>query len=58
MFFIIKGILLCFITGMSGTGKSTILEMLSEKGYKTIDTDYNRFSIQVYNQEEQIYTGY
>lgn len=49
---------MCFITGMSGTGKSTILEMLSEKGYKTIDTDYNRFSIQVYNQEEQIYTGY
>src|SRR5690554_971967 len=44
-----------FITGMSGTGKSTILDKLSEKGYKTIDTDYNQFSIKVYNHEQLDY---
>jgi dephospho-CoA kinase len=40
-----------FITGMSGTGKSTILEELSNKGYKTIDTDYNQLSMEVFNHE-------
>lgn len=28
-----------FITGMSGTGKSTVLSVLAQRGYKTIDTD-------------------
>lgn len=42
-----------FITGMSGTGKSTVLEKLSGRGYKTIDTDYDRLSIQSYNHDMQ-----
>jgi dephospho-CoA kinase len=28
------------ITGMSGTGKSTVLAALAARGFKTIDTDY------------------
>ncbi|MCA9839784.1 MAG: AAA family ATPase [Trueperaceae bacterium] len=28
------------ITGMSGTGKSSLLQALSKRGYKTVDTDY------------------
>lgn len=33
-----------FITGMSGTGKSSALEMLALKGYCVVDTDSDRFS--------------
>lgn len=33
-----------YITGMSGTGKSTSLEHLSQKGYKVVDTDDDRWS--------------
>ncbi|WP_261129854.1 AAA family ATPase [Bacillus sp. Marseille-Q3570] len=40
-----------FITGLSGTGKSTILAQLSNRGYHTIDTDYNQLSIEVFNHE-------
>lgn len=29
------------ITGMSGTGKTTVLHVLSRRGYRTIDTDYD-----------------
>jgi dephospho-CoA kinase len=29
------------ITGMSGTGKSSVIHALSEQGYKAIDTDWN-----------------
>lgn len=29
------------ITGMSGTGKSTILAVLSARGWRTVDTDYD-----------------
>src|SRR5579864_9184245 len=29
------------ITGMSGTGKSSVIAALSERGYKAIDTDWN-----------------
>lgn len=43
-----------FITGMSGTGKSTILNYLSAKGHKTIDTDGNEeFEKPMFHQEER-----
>ncbi|MFZ0667737.1 MAG: AAA family ATPase [Acidimicrobiales bacterium] len=32
------------ITGMSGTGKSSALQMLAEKGYSVVDTDTDRWS--------------
>ena len=32
------------ITGMSGTGKSSVIERLSALGYKTVDTDDGGFS--------------
>ena len=32
------------ITGMSGTGKSTILEILGARGHQTVDTDTDRWS--------------
>jgi dephospho-CoA kinase len=32
------------ITGMSGTGKSMILEILGARGHRTIDTDTDRWS--------------
>jgi shikimate kinase len=28
------------VTGMSGTGKSTLLDELARRGYETVDTDY------------------
>ncbi|KLU63356.1 shikimate kinase [Peptococcaceae bacterium CEB3] len=32
------------ITGMSGTGKSTALEKLGERGYRVVDTDSEKWS--------------
>lgn len=32
------------LTGMSGTGKSTIIRELVARGYRAIDTDYDGFS--------------
>jgi dephospho-CoA kinase len=32
------------ITGMSGTGKSTVLEILGARGHPTVDTDTDRWS--------------
>ncbi|HZU55834.1 MAG TPA: AAA family ATPase [Actinocrinis sp.] len=31
------------ITGMSGTGKSTLLKELAARGYRTVDTDYGDY---------------
>jgi shikimate kinase len=31
------------ITGMSGTGKSTLLDELAARGYRTVDTDYGDY---------------
>lgn len=33
------------LTGMSGVGKSTVAERLSELGYKAVETDYGDFSV-------------
>lgn len=33
------------ITGMSGTGKSSVLRRLAELGYRTIDTDEDDFTV-------------
>jgi len=33
------------VTGMSGTGKSACLELLSTRGYQTIDTDTDEWSV-------------
>jgi dephospho-CoA kinase len=32
------------LTGMSGTGKSTVINALAARGYKAIDADYDEFS--------------
>jgi predicted ATPase len=32
------------VTGMSGTGKSAALEILSSRGYHTVDTDSDEWS--------------
>lgn len=32
------------VTGMSGTGKSTVLEKLDERGYRVVDTDSETWS--------------
>ena len=31
------------ITGMSGTGKSSLLDQLAARGYRTVDTDYGDY---------------
>jgi dephospho-CoA kinase len=35
------------ITGMSGTGKSSVLSLLRARGFKTVDTDYGGWTEQV-----------
>jgi shikimate kinase len=35
------------LTGMSGTGKSAVINKLGELGYKVIDTDYGGFTVEV-----------
>lgn len=39
-----KKALKIFVTGMSGTGKSTALEKLSERGHHVVDTDSDEWS--------------
>ncbi|WP_221567782.1 AAA family ATPase [Alkalihalobacillus sp. TS-13] len=34
-----RNVLRVLVTGMSGTGKSTVLEKLSERGHRVVDTD-------------------
>lgn len=34
-----------FVTGMSGTGKSTVLDVLARKGWASIDTDFGNWMI-------------
>ncbi|MDO9439908.1 MAG: AAA family ATPase [Beijerinckiaceae bacterium] len=33
------------ITGMSGAGKSTVLAALAQRGYSTVDTDYDSWEL-------------
>ncbi len=33
------------LTGMSGAGKSTVLAALGERGYLTVDTDYDGWHV-------------
>ena len=35
------------LTGMSGTGKSTVITRLGELGYKLVDSDYGEFTVEV-----------
>lgn len=32
--------MIILVTGMSGTGKSTVLNLLAQRGFRTVDTDY------------------
>ena len=41
------GVKRVLVTGMSGTGKSSVLSELRERGFKTVDTDYGGWSEQV-----------
>ncbi len=36
-----------FVTGMSGTGKSTALAELARRGYRVVDTDYGAYAEEV-----------
>jgi RNase adaptor protein for sRNA GlmZ degradation len=31
------------VTGMSGTGKSSVLRRLEQRGYRVVDTDHGRW---------------
>jgi len=41
------------ITGMSGTGKSSVLELLSDRGFTTVETDFDDWSEQVERDGER-----
>ncbi len=42
------------LTGMSGTGKSTVVQVLIDRGYRAIDTDYGGFSELVSVADEEL----
>jgi shikimate kinase len=42
------------LTGMSGTGKSTVINELGARGYKAVDTDYHGLSELVAAPEEDL----
>jgi len=42
------------LTGMSGTGKSTVIDALADRGYKAIDSDYGGLSITVDVPDEEL----
>ncbi len=39
------------LTGMSGTGKSTVIQKLGELGYKAVDTDYDGYSAEAESED-------
>jgi RNase adaptor protein for sRNA GlmZ degradation len=39
------------VTGMSGVGKSSVLDDLRRRGYKTVDTDYDDLTVTTVNGE-------
>lgn len=41
------------LTGMSGTGKSTVLAELQARGYETVDTDYEAWTLSDGKWDEQ-----
>jgi shikimate kinase len=42
------------LTGMSGTGKSTVINELSARGFRAVDTDYNGLSELVTVPEDEL----
>jgi shikimate kinase len=42
------------VTGMSGVGKSTLLDELSRRGYETVDTDYGGWQLPDGTWDEQL----
>ena len=44
------------ITGMSGAGKSSLLDELAARGYRTVDTDYGGY-FQVIDGESRQLSG-